>query len=192
MEIFLTVLFSVIGTIVIVCLLSVTIPDLKLMFSRKARQEEKTMKIRVAELEAKVETLEQQLVALQQKEMHIVLSEKDTSGKQLLNVSNLKVNATSITHISSQTFEQSGAGDSRVKIIHYADQQKTDSVYSSFDAILEQLAGNFLQINKNQIINLDYIHKVQGEEIYLKNVSKPFYVSEGRKAEFDMRIGKQK
>ena len=114
MEIFLTVLFSVIGTIVIVCLLSVTIPDLKLMFSRKARQEEKTMKIRVAELEAKVETLEQQLVALQQKEMHIVLSEKDTSGKQLLNVSNLKVNATSITHISSQTFEQSGAGDSRV------------------------------------------------------------------------------
>jgi hypothetical protein len=116
MEIFLTVLFSVIGTIVIVCLLSVTIPDLKLMFSRKARAEEKTMKIRVAELEAKVETLEQQLVALQQKETHIVLCEKDTSGKQLLNVSNLKVNATSITHISSQTFEQSGTGDSRVKL----------------------------------------------------------------------------
>ena len=191
MEIFLSVLFSVIGTIVIVCLLSVTIPDLKIMFSRKARAEEKTMKIRVAELEAKVETLEQQLAALQQKETHIVFSEKDTSGKQLLNVSNLKVNATSITHISSQTFEQSGAGDSRIKIIHYADQPKTDSVYSSFDSILEQLAGNFLQINKNQIINLDYIHKVQGEEIYLKNVSKPFYVSEGRKAEFDMRIGKQ-
>jgi len=192
MEIFLAVFFSVIGTVVIVCLLSVTIPDLKLMFSRKARREEKTMKIRVAELEAKVETLEQQLAALQQKETHIVLSEKDTSSKQLLNVSNLKVNATSITHISSQTFEQAGAGDSRVKIIHYADQQKTDSVYSSFDAILEQLAGNFLQINKNQIINLDYIHKVQGEEIYLKNVSKPFYVSEGRKTEFDMRIGKQR
>ena len=192
MEIFLTVLFSVIGTIVIVCLLSVTIPDLKLMFSRKARAEEKTMKIRVAELEAKVETLEQQLAALQQKETHIVFSEKDTASKQLLNVSNLKVNASSITHISSQTFEQSGAGDSRIKIIHYADQHKTDSVYSSFDSILEQLAGNFLQINKNQIINLDYIHKVQGEEIYLKTVSKPFYVSEGRKAEFDMKIGKQK
>ena len=191
MEIFLTVLFSIVGTIVIVCLLSVTIPDLKLMFSRKARAEEKTMKIRVAELEAKVETLEQQLAALQQKETHIVFSEKDTSGKQLLNVSNLKVNASSITHISSQTFEQSGSGDSRIKITHYADQQKTDSVYSSFDSILEQLAGNFLQINKNQIINLDYIHKVQGEEIYLKNVSKPFYVSEGRKQELDARIGKQ-
>ncbi len=191
MEIFLTVLFSVIGTIVIVCLLSVTIPDLKLMFSRKARAEEKTMKIRVAELEAKVETLEQQLAALQQKETHIVFSEKDTSGKQLLNVSNLKVNASSITHISSQTFEQSGSGDSRIKIIHYADQHKTDSVYSSFDSILEQLAGNFLQINKNQIINLDYIHKVQGEEIYLKNVSKPFYVSEGRKPELDARIVKK-
>ena len=191
MEIFLTVLFSVIGTIVIVCLLSVTIPDLKLMFSRKARAEEKTMKIRVAELEAKVETLEQQLAALQQKETHIVFSEKDTSGKQLLNVSNLKVNASSITHISSQTFEQSGSGDSRIKIIHYADQHKTDSVYSSFDSILEQLAGNFLQINKNQIFNLDYIHKVQGEEIYLKNVSKPFYVSEGRKPELDARIVKK-
>ncbi|MBO7573014.1 MAG: LytTR family transcriptional regulator DNA-binding domain-containing protein [Bacteroidales bacterium] len=191
MEIFLTVLFSVIGTIVIVCLLSVTIPDLKLMFSRKARAEEKTMKIRVAELEAKVETLEQQLAALQQKETHIVFSDKDTSGKQLLNVSNLKVNASSITHISSQTFEQSGSGDSRIKIIHYADQHKTDSVYSSFDSILEQLAGNFLQINKNQIINLDYIHKVQGEEIYLKNVSKPFYVSEGRKPELDARIVKK-
>jgi len=162
------------------------------MFSRKAREEEKTIKIRVAELEAKVETLEQQLAALQQKETHIILNDKDSNGRQLLNVSNLKVNATSITHISSQTFEQSGAGDSRIKIIHYADLQKTDSVYSSFDAILEQLAGNFLQINKNQIINLDYIYKVQGEEIYLKNVSKPFYVSEGRKAEFDMRIGKQR
>ena len=190
MEIFLTVLFSVIGTIVIVCLLSVTIPDLKLMFSRKARAEEKTMKIRVAELEAKVETLEQQLAALQQKETHIVFNEKDASGKQLLNVSNLKVSAMSITHISSQTFEQSGAGDSRIKIIHYADQHRTDSVYSSFDSILEQLAGNFMQINKNQIINLDYIHKVQGEEVYLNNVPKPFYVSEGRKPEFDARIEK--
>ena len=191
MEIFLSVLFSVIGTIVIVCLLSVTIPDLKIMFSRKARAEEKTMKIRVAELEAKVETLEQQLAALQQKETHIVFSEKDTSGKQLLNVSNLKVSASAITHISSQTFEQSGAGDSRIKIIHYADQHRTDSVYSSFDSILEQLSGNFMQINKNQIINLDYIHKVQGEEIYLNNIAKPFYVSEGRKPEFEARIGKK-
>ena len=190
MELFLSILFGVVGVIVIVCLLSVTVPDLRLMFSRKARREEKTMKIRVAELEAKVETLEQQLVALQQKETHIVLSEKDTQGKQLLNVSNLKVNAVSITHISSQTFEQSGSGDSRIKIIHYADQHRTDSVYSSFDSILEQLAGNFMQINKNQIINLDYIHKVQGEEVYLNNVPKPFYVSEGRKPEFDARIGK--
>lgn len=190
MEIFLSIFFSIVGVIVIACLLSVTFPDLKLMFSRKARKEEKTTKIRIAELEAKVETLEQQLAALLQKETHIILNGKDNPGKQLLNICNLKINTSSITHISSQPFEQSGTGDSRIKVIHYADQLKTDSVYSSFESILEQVSGNFMQINKNQIINLDLIHKVQGEEIYLKNNTKPFYVSEGKKQEFERRIGK--
>jgi len=143
---------------------------------------------RLSDMESRLNALEQQLSV--SKEMHIVVNEKEEQSKQLLNLNNLKIKATSISYISSQVFEMSEGGDSRIKVIHYTGTTKTDSVYSTFDAILEQLSGNFMQINKNQIVNLDKIHKIQGCEIYLSGMTKPFFVSENRKDEFDVRIGK--
>ena len=84
--------------------------------------------------------------------MHIVVNDKEEQSKQLLNLNNLKIKAASISYISSQVFEVAEGGDSRIKVIHYSGTTKTDSVYSTFDAILEQLTGNFMLINKNQII----------------------------------------
>lgn len=143
---------------------------------------------RLSDMESRLNALEQQLSV--SKEMHIVVNEKEEQSKQLLNLNNLKIKATSISYIASQVFEIPEGGDSRIKVIHYSGTTKTDSVYSTFDAILEQLSGNFMQINKNQIVNLDKIHKIQGNEIYLAGMSKPFFVSENRKDEFDIRIGK--
>ncbi len=143
---------------------------------------------RLSDMESRLNALEQQLSV--SKEMHIVVNEKEEQSKQLLNLNNLKIKATSISYIASQVFEIPEGGDSRIKVIHYSGTTKTDSVYSTFDAILEQLSGNFMQINKNQIVNLDKIHKIQGNEIYLAGMSKPFFVSENRKDEFDVRIGK--
>lgn len=143
---------------------------------------------RLSDMESRLNALEQQLSV--SKEMHIVVNEKEEQSKQLLNLNNLKIKAASISYIASQVFEIPEGGDSRIKVIHYSGTTKTDSVYSTFDAILEQLSGNFMQINKNQIVNLDKIHKIQGNEIYLAGMSKAFFVSENRKDEFDVRIGK--
>lgn len=143
---------------------------------------------KISDMESRLNALEQQLSI--SKEMHIVVNEKEEQSKQLLNLNNLKIKAVSISYIASQVFEIPEGGDSRIKVIHYSGTTKTDSVYSTFDAILEQLSGNFMQINKNQIVNLDKIHKIQGNEIYLAGMSKPFFVSENRKDEFDVRIGK--
>ncbi len=143
---------------------------------------------KISDMESRLNALEQQLSV--SKEMHIVVNEKEEQSKQLLNLNNLKIKAISISYIASQVFEIPEGGDSRIKVIHYSGTSKTDSVYSTFDAILEQLSGNFMQINKNQIVNLDKIHKIQGNEIYLAGMSKPFFVSENRKDEFDVRIGK--
>ena len=173
-------------------LIAVTFPTIRNFVKGKKNDEDGVdsdlLARRMSEIEARMATMEQQLYAL--KEMHIVVNEKDEPSKQLLNLNNLKSKAASISYISSQVFEMSEGGDSRIKVIHYMNTTKTDSVYSTFDAILEQLSGNFMQINKNQIVNLDKIHKVQGNEIYLAGMSKPFFISENRKDEFDVRIGK--
>jgi len=172
-------------------LIAVTFPTIRNFVKGKKNDEDDNSDLlarRMSEMEARIATLEQQLYA--SKEMHIVVNEKEEQSKQLLNLNNLKIKAASISYISSQVFEMSEGGDSRIKVIHYSGTAKTDSVYSTFDAILEQLSGNFMQINKNQIVNLDKIHKVQGNEIYLSGTAKPFFVSENRKDEFDVRIGK--
>ena len=171
--------------------IAVTFPTIRDFVKGKRKDDDETSENtarRMAEMEARIASLEQQLYA--SKEMHIVVNEKEEQSKQLLNLNNLKIKANSISYISSQVFEMSEGGDSRIKVIHYSGTTKTDSVYSTFDAILEQLTGNFMLINKNQIVNLDKIHKVQGNEIYLAGMSKPFFISENRKDEFDVRIGK--
>lgn len=113
-----------------------------------------------------------------------------TVGKQLLNIGTLKVKCDHIAYIVPQSLEQGDGGNARIKIIHYTDSSVTDSVYSNFDSILEQLSGDFMLINKNQIINLKEIHKIQGLEVYLKNVKTPFYVSETKKEELDIRLAR--
>lgn len=180
-----TIMLFIVFAILIICLLSVTKGDIKKMFNRNAKSNEDNIKQRISDLETKVEMLERQL----NKEMHIVVntSDKTQQAKTMLNVCNIKISAASITHISSQTFEQSGTGDSRIKIIHYDNTEKTDSVYCSFDSILDQIPDKFIQISKNQIINLDKLQKIQGEEIYLKGISKPFYISESKKLEVEKR-----
>lgn len=184
-DIIMASMLSVVFAIMLICLLSATTGDIKKMFNKNAKSDDDNIKQRISDLETKVEMLEQQL----NKEMHIVVntSDKTQQAKTMLNVCNIKISAASITHISSQTFEQSGAGDSRIKIIHYDNTTKTDSVYCSFDAILDQISSNFIQINKNQIINLDKLQKVQGDEIYLKGIASPFYISESKKAELAKR-----
>ena len=169
--------------------IAVTFPTIRdFVRGKKNDDNNESLSLRLSDLESRLNALEQQLSV--SKEMHIVVNEKEEQSKQLLNLNNLKIKATSISYISSQVFEMSEGGDSRIKVIHYSGTTKTDSVYSTFDAILEQLSGNFMQINKNQIVNLDKIHKIQGNEIYLAGMSKPFFVSENRKDEFDVRIGK--
>lgn len=170
-------------------LIAATFPTIRNFVKGKNNDDnEEALLRRLSDMESRLNALEQQLSV--SKEMHIVVNEKEEQSKQLLNLNNLKIKAVSISYIASQVFEIPEGGDSRIKVIHYSGTTKTDSVYSTFDAILEQLSGNFMQINKNQIVNLDKIHKIQGNEIYLAGMSKPFFVSENRKDEFDVRIGK--
>ena len=109
---------------------------------------------------------------------------------QLLNIGNLKIKSDKISFIVPQSYEQEQGGNSRIKIIHYADNQQCDSVYCTFDELLEKLNGNFMLINKNQLINLQEIHKIQGLEVYLKGIKGPFYISAQKKEEFEMRINR--
>jgi hypothetical protein len=171
-------------------LIAVTFPTIRDFVRGKKNDSnnDEALARKISDMESRLNALEQQLSI--SKEMHIVVNEKEEQSKQLLNLNNLKIKAVSISYIASQVFEIPEGGDSRIKVIHYSGTTKTDSVYSTFDAILEQLSGNFMQINKNQIVNLDKIHKIQGNEIYLAGMSKPFFVSENRKDEFDVRIGK--
>ena len=171
-------------------LIAVTFPTIRDFVRGKKydNNNDEALARKISDMESRLNALEQQLSI--SKEMHIVVNEKEEQSKQLLNLNNLKIKAVSISYIASQVFEIPEGGDSRIKVIHYSGTTKTDSVYSTFDAILEQLSGNFMQINKNQIVNLDKIHKIQGNEIYLAGMSKPFFVSENRKDEFDVRIGK--
>ena len=110
---------------------------------------------RLSDIESRVNALEQQLSV--SKGMHIVVNEKEEQSKQLLNLNNLKIKATSISYIASQVFEIPEGGDSRIKVIHYSDTTKTDSVYSTFDAILEQLSGNFMHVS----LQVSYIKLIQ-------------------------------
>ncbi len=178
-----------------IALIVATIPNIKRLINNRKQNEpiedfdeEDYIAERFAAIETRLSMLEQQMSM--SKGMQIVVNGKEDQSKQLLNISNLKIKASSVLYIASQVFEMPDGGDSRIKVIHYSETAKTDSVYGTFDSILEQLAGNFMLINKNQIINLDQIHKILGNEIFLNGVNKSFFVSDNKKAEFDMRIAK--
>ena len=135
--------------------------------------------------------LERQLQHWQNEVMLNERKQKENAAQsQLINAGSLKVRSNHISYIVSQSFEQVTSGSSRIKVIHYTDTVDTDSVYATFDSILEQLGGNFMLINKNQIVNLLEIDKIQGNELYLKGYREAFLVSDIRREEFDLRISR--
>lgn len=134
---------------------------------------------KIDELYGKINALESQV---SQKDVQM-----PNANSQLINVGTLKIKSDNILYIVSQSVEQPVGGSSRIKVIHYVNSDKTDSVYSTFDSILEQLSGDFMLINKNQLVNLREIHKIQGYDLYLKNIKTPFIISETKKEELDIR-----
>lgn len=144
------------------------------------REENERLKQTILDLSGKVTQLEEQIF---QKESNYTFT-----NSQLINIGTIKIKSDEILYIVSQSYEQVTGGNSRIKVIHYINSAKTDSVYSTFESILEQLSGNFMMINKNQLVNLREIQKIQGNNLYLKNVKTPFIISEIKKEELDIRI----
>lgn len=125
---------------------------------------------------------------LEHAENVVILNEKQQKENDpctpIIIIGSLKIQSKRISYIESQP------DNSRMKVIHYTDTDKTDSVNTTFDPILEQLAGNFMQINKSQIVNLDEFSKTQGNELYLKGVNKVFYISDTNRGEFNQRLSR--
>lgn len=144
----------------------------------KLLEENSQLKDKNAELSHRIEHLENEIL---QKEHQL---KNNLSSSQLINFSSVKLRSNHISYITSDD------GNSRIKVFHYTDNPNTDSVYAKFDDILAQLDGNFMQINKHHIINLLEIDKIQGDELYLKNVKNAFLISDTKREEFDERISK--
>ena len=98
------------------------------------------------------------------------------------------IQADRISYIVSQSFDMPSGGDSRVKVIHYTDIEKTDSVYETFDGMMSQLPDYFMLVNKNQLVNLREINKVDGCTLYLRKVRVPFTISESKLPDFLSRF----
>ena len=98
------------------------------------------------------------------------------------------IQADRISYIVSQSFDMPTGGDSRVKVIHYADTEKTDSVYETFDGMMSQLPDYFMLVNKNQLVNLHEISKVDGCTLYLRKVRMPFTISDSKLSDFLSRF----
>ncbi|MBO4654323.1 MAG: LytTR family transcriptional regulator DNA-binding domain-containing protein [Bacteroidales bacterium] len=90
------------------------------------------------------------------------------------------IQAERISYLVSQSFDMPAGGDSRVKVIHYTDTEKTDSVYETFDGMISQLPDYFMLVNKNQLVNLHEISKVDGSTLYLRKVRIPFTISDSK------------
>ena len=147
-------------------------------------EENQQLKEKNAEMNRRLEYLENLVIQNERQK-------KETANStQLINAGSLKVRSNHIAYIVSQSFEQITNGNSRIKVIHYTDTPITDSVYATFDSIMEQLNGNFMMINKNQAINLLEIDKIQGNDLYLKGCPNAFSISETKREEFDLRISR--
>lgn len=133
-------------------------------------------------LSRRVEHLENLVLEQERIKNHQVLH------TSLIHIGALKIQAEQIAYIVSQSFEQVTSGSSRIKIIHYTHSTATDFVRITFESLVELLPANFMMINKNQLVNLREIRKIQGNELYLQNVEAPFLISDTRREEFDMRI----
>lgn len=116
----------------------------------------------------------------------------EENGNSFLKVGAVSVPVSRISYIVTQSFDKPSGGDPRVKVVHYADSDKTDSVYESFDRILSQLLDYFMMINKNQLVNLHEIIKVEGNSFQMNGQKEVFYVSETKLSLFNDIINKKK
>lgn len=107
---------------------------------------------------------------------------------QFVQIGSLKIRSKSILYIASQSFDQLPAGNSRIKVIHYLNSDQKDYLYTTFDVLVEKLPEEFMMINKNILVNLNGIAKIQGNEIFLKNRKSSFLVSENKQAELELRL----
>lgn len=109
------------------------------------------------------------------------------SSPQFVTIGNLKIQSNDISYIVTQS-EENDNGSPRNKVIHYKNSSKTDIVRSNFEDILKILPDHFFQINKQHLINLNDIQKIEGDIIYLKGIKKTFYLSEKYHKDFDARM----
>lgn len=144
--------------------------------SRKKLQQEN------AELSAENKELRTKLAQL---EGH---PKPNTMSPVFVRFGSMLIQADRISYIVSQSFDMPMGGDSRVKVIHYADTEKTDSVYETFDGMMSQLPDYFMLVNKNQLVNLHEISKVDGCTLYLRKVKIPFTISDSKLSDFLSRF----
>lgn len=106
----------------------------------------------------------------------------------IISLGTLHIASDSISYITTQAAENPEHGTPRIKVIHYTDGRFPDTAYCSFPEILQQTGDDFMLINKNQIVNLRQVRRVQGNELHLENVNTPFSISKQNMEEFTKRI----
>lgn len=144
---------------------------------KKLRQENAALSAQNEELRTRIEELERQIP----KQSQLQKSDFVSFGTML-------IQSDHIAYIVSQSFDMPSGGDSRVKVIHYIDTEKTDSVYETFDGMMSQLPDYFMMVNKNQLVNLHEVTKVDGNTLYLRKVRLPFTISDSRLPDFLSRF----
>lgn len=144
---------------------------------KRLRQENAELSAQNEELRTRIEELERHAPKQQQ------LQKPD-----FVSFGTMLIQSDHIGYIVSQSFDMPSGGDSRVKVIHYTDTEKTDSVYETFDGMMSQLPDYFMMVNKNQLVNLHEVSKVDGNRLYLRKVRLPFTISDSRLPDFLSRF----
>ena len=141
----------------------------------------------------KIQTREKLLAEIEElKKENIRLTEElgkctDKSAQGIAVFGAFRVKYDTISYIVSQTLEQPENGNSRIKVIHYINSEKTDSVYATFEYIIQTLPDYFMLVNKNQVINLKEVYNVHGDELYLRNIKSSFIISDKQREDFEER-----
>ena len=144
---------------------------------RKLRRENAELSAQNEELRTRIEELERQTPKQPQ------LQKPD-----FVSFGTMLIQSDHIAYIVSQSFDMPSGGDSRVKVIHYTDTEKKDSVYETFDGMMSQLPDYFMMVNKNQLVNLHEVSKVDGNTLYLRKVRLPLTISDSRMPDFLSRF----
>lgn len=179
-------MFFLILVFSIACIVFLIFNVIRKHFKSKGKSE---LEQKLQEMKIQNDDLKQQIWSLKQDgnmKTEQVLP-KDMNNT-LVNIGSLQLRTANILYVVSQSFEQVEGGNSRIKVIHYVNSDKSDSVYTTFENLIEILPASFMMINKNQLINLNKISKIQGLSIHLEGIKNPFYISETRKDEFSKRM----